>query len=93
LPELSVQTKSKRGQQWPIAQLQFHDLKDSFTIQFPEAEGVWLEKILNQCQINHPQKMKLADMQAAYEQEFENFELFWQSKPLKTLRAVGLVCL
>jgi hypothetical protein len=93
LPELSLQTKSKRGQQWTITQLQFHDLKDSFAIQLPEAEGVWLQKILRKCQINQLQKMKLADMQVSYEQEFENFELFWQSKPLKTLRSVGLVCL
>ena len=93
LPELSLQTKSKRGQHWTVAQLQFHDLKDSFSIQLPENEGVWLHKMLSQCQISQPQKMKIANMQAAYEQEFENFELFWQSKPLKTLRSVGLVCL
>lgn len=93
LPEVSMQTKLKRGQQWTMAQLQFHDLKDSFTIQLAENEGIWLQKTLNQCQINQTQKMKLAEMQASYEQEFENFELFWQSKPLKTLRSVGLVCL
>jgi hypothetical protein len=93
LPELSLQTKSKRGQQWAMAQLQFHDLKDSFSIQLPEAEGVWLQKMLSQCQINQPQKIKLADMQDSFEQEFENFELFWQSRPLKTLRSFGLVCL
>jgi hypothetical protein len=93
LPELSLQTKSKRGQQWAVAQLQFHDLKDSFSIQLPEAEGVWLQKMLSQCQINQSQKIKLADMQDSFEQEFENFELFWQSKPLKTLRSFGLVCL
>jgi hypothetical protein len=93
LPELSWQTKSKRGQQWEIAQLKFHDLKDSFTIQLSKEEGLWLKNVLAQCQIHQPQKMKLADMQFSYEQEFENFELFWQSKPLKTLRSLGLVCL
>lgn len=93
LPELSLQTKSKRGQQWTSAQLRFHDIKDSFTIQLPEQEGIWLANILEQCQVKHPQKLRFGAMQAAYETQFENFELFWQSKPLKTLRSVGLICL
>jgi hypothetical protein len=93
LPEVSMQTKSKRGQQWEVAQLKFHDLKDSFTIQLSKEEGLWLQKVLDQCQIHQPQKVKLADLQLDFDMQFENFELFWQSKPLKTLRSVGLVCL
>ena len=93
LPEVSMQTKSKRGQQWEVAQLHFHDLKDSFTIQLSKEEGLWLQKVLDQCQIHQPQKVKLADLQLDFDMQFENFELFWQSKPLKTLRSVGLVCL
>jgi hypothetical protein len=92
-PEVSMQTKSKRGQQWEVAQLKFHDLKDSFTIQLSKEEGLWLQKVLVQCQIHQPQKVKLADLQLDFDMQFENFELFWQSKPLKTLRSVGLVCL
>lgn len=92
LPEVSMQTKSKRGQQWDVAQLKFHDLKDSFTIQLSKEEGLWLQKVLAQCQIHQPQKVKLADLQLDFDLQFENFELFWQSKSLKTLRSVGLVC-
>jgi len=93
LPEVSMQTKSKRGQQWEVVQLKFHDLKDSFNIQLSKEEGLWLQKVLAQCQIHQPQKVKLADLQLDFDIQFENFELFWQSKPLKTLRSVGLVCL
>ena len=93
LPEVSMQTKSKRGQQWDVAQLKFHDLKDSFAIQLSKEEGLWLQKVLGECQIHQPQKVKLADLQLDFDLQFENFELFWQSKPLKTLRSVGLVCL
>ena len=93
LPEVSMQTKSKRGQQWELTQLIFHDVKDSFTIQLSKEEGLWLQKVLAQCQIHQPQKVKLADLQLDFDLQFENFELFWQSKPLKTLRSVGLVIL
>ena len=93
LPEVFIQTKSKRGQQWEVAQLKFHDVKDSFSIQLSKEEGLWLQKVLAQCQIHQPQKIKLADLQLDFDMQFENFELFWQSKPLKTLRSVGLVIL
>ena len=92
-PIISIQTKIKRGQQYKNAQLQFHDLTQSFSIQLPEEEGIWLAALLLKCSAAQRQKIKFGEIQKEYEQQFENFELFWQSKPIQTLQSVGLVCL
>jgi hypothetical protein len=92
-PAAEYFTKSKKGNSWEMASLTFHDKKQSFTIQTNKREGEWLVSILDQIHISNEKVYTFAEVKADFEIEMENFELFWYSKPVNTLREFGLLVL
>jgi len=86
-------TKSKKGNSWEMASLTFHDKKQSFTVQTNRSEGEWLVSILEKVHISNEKVYTFAEVKADFEIEMENFELFWYSKPVNTLREFGLLVL
>jgi hypothetical protein len=90
-PVVSHFTKNKKGRRFEMAALVFHDKKESFTIQTPAPEGQWLATFI--------EKIALAEKPTTFaqaKQSFEaagldNFEPFWYSKPVTTLRDYGLL--
>ncbi|MFW0715264.1 B12-binding domain-containing radical SAM protein [Pedobacter sp. N23S346] len=92
-PEAEYFTKTKKGNSWEIATLTFHDKKQTFTIQTNKNEGEWLVSILQKIRVASDQTYSFQDVKADFEQEMENFELFWYSKPVNTLREFGLLVL
>ncbi len=86
-------TKSKKGNTWEMASLTFHDKKETFAIQTNKKEGEWLTAILNKISVSNEKVYTFQEVKADFEQEMENFELFWYSKPINTLRAYGLLVL
>ncbi|PWS29110.1 radical SAM protein [Pedobacter yonginense] len=92
-PSSEYFTKTKKGNSWEMATLTFHDKKQSFSIQTNKAEGVWLTSILDKLHVSKEKVYSFADIKADFETEMENFELFWYSKPINTLREFGLLTL
>ena len=91
-------TKSKKGNSWQMTALTFHDKKESFTIQTDKKEGEWLVKTLEKISIHTIPTMGIRgltfqEIKTDFESNFEDFELFWYSKPLNTLRDFGLLVL
>lgn len=86
-------TKSKKGNSWEMASLTFHDKKQTFTIQISKNEGKWLTSILEKIHISNEKVYSFAEVKSDFEAEMENFELFWYSKPINTLREFGLLVL
>ena len=86
-------TKSKKGNSWEIMILTFNDKKESFTIQTNKLEGEWLISILDRISIFKTKTMSFQDIKTDFEKQLENFELFWYSKPMNTLRKFGLLVL
>jgi len=86
-------TKSKKGNSWEIASLIFHDKKQSFTVQANKKEGEWLVSVLDKIHISNEKVYTFSEVKADFESEMENFELFWYSKPINTLREFGLLVL
>ena len=86
-------TKSKKGNSWEIMILTFNDKKESFTIQTNKLEGEWLISILDRISIFNTKTMSFQDIKTDFEKQLENFELFWYSKPMNTLRKFGLLVL
>ncbi|MBC6109367.1 B12-binding domain-containing radical SAM protein [Pedobacter fastidiosus] len=86
-------TKSKKGNSWEIASLTFHDKKQTFSIQTSKGEGEWLTSILEKIHISNEKVYIFAEVKADFETDLENFELFWYSKPINTLREFGLLVL
>jgi hypothetical protein len=86
--------KSKKGNSREMAKLIFHDKKESFTLQVDKKEGEWLSAILQQISAGNLKIHTLQQVKTDFENTgLENFELFWYSKPINTLRNSGLLVL
>jgi radical SAM superfamily enzyme YgiQ (UPF0313 family) len=93
-PALSFFTKSKKGKQWELAELKFYDNKSSFSIQLPKDQAEWLIKILLRVNPDHKDLMTYQKIKEDFESALEqDFEPFWYSKPINTLRQNGLLVL
>jgi Radical SAM superfamily len=92
-PFVETFTKSKKGNSWEMLSLTFHDKKESFTIQTNKAEGEWLVTTLEKTNVSNPKSYSFQDLKIDFETHLENFELFWYSKPVNTLREFGLLVL
>ncbi len=91
-------TKSKKGTSWQMMTLTFHDKKETFTIQTVKNEGEWLVEMLEKISVrNIPPSgvrgLTFQELKSDFEIHLENFELFWYSKPVNTLREFGLLVL
>jgi hypothetical protein len=90
-PTASSFTKSKKGSSWEIQTLTFYDKKENFSVQLPKQEGEWLIETLEKIKVSNPKICSFQEIKADFETYFENFELFWYSKPMLTLRSFGLL--
>ncbi|MFE3847493.1 B12-binding domain-containing radical SAM protein [Flavobacterium sp. LB3P45] len=86
-------TKSKKGNSWEMMTLTFHDKKESFTLQTGKKEGEWLIEILLKISVSNAKICTFHEIKSDFEIHLEDFELFWYSKPIKTLREFGLLVL
>lgn len=91
-PALNYFTKNKKGRTFEMASLTFHDKKESYTIQVNKEQGEWLVAILQLLSVNTDNKpMSFQQVKQNYEAAgLEDFELFWYSKPVNTIRDYGL---
>lgn len=92
-PFVEYFTKSKKGNHWEMMTLTFHDKKEPFSIQTDKNTGEWLVKILQKISVSNTKIYILQEIKTDFESELENFEIFWFSKPIKTLREFGLLVL
>ena len=92
-PSVESFSKSKKGQTWEMMSLTFHDKKESFVIQTNKAEGEWLVQILQKTTISNTKNYTFQEVKADFETQLDDFELFWYSKPVNTLREFGLLVL
>ena len=92
-PSVDYFTKSKKGNSWDMMSLTFHDKKESFTIQTNKQEGEWLVAILDKIAVASTKVFTFQEIKADFESNLEDFELFWHSKPINTLREFGLLVL
>lgn len=86
-------TKSKKGHSWEMTSLTFHNKKESFTIQTNKKEGEWLISMLQKIAVSNEKVYTFSEVKNDFEKDMENFELFWYSKPVNTLRESGLLVL
>ncbi|AOC95692.1 Radical SAM superfamily protein [Flavobacterium anhuiense] len=92
-PATEIFTKSKKGRSWEMMSLTFHDKKESFNIQTNKEEGEWLTSILSKIAVSGSKNYTFQEVKNDFETELEDFELFWYSKPINTLREFGLLVL
>ncbi|WP_435353955.1 B12-binding domain-containing radical SAM protein [Emticicia sp. SJ17W-69] len=77
-----------------VANLTFHDKKETFSIKLNQAQGDWLAEILDKISPKNVKVYTLQEVKAHYEAAgLEDFELLWYNKPVNTLKDFGLLAL
>ena len=84
----SMQTKFING--FPFEEYK----KEIFSVQMNRQEGDWFLNLIGKISIENSKLHSFLQIKEDYEQKgLEDFELFWHSKPLKTLKSFGLLVL
>jgi hypothetical protein len=91
VPEVKVYTKSKKGSSWQMMELTFQSKTDLFQIALESTKATWLLRTLEKASKIEKSLMTLQEIKSNYEMNFEDFELFWYSKPIFHLRQNGLI--
>ncbi|WP_419210901.1 B12-binding domain-containing radical SAM protein [Maribacter sp. X9] len=91
-PTVIERIKTKKGTTWQQLELQFHTKTDAYQFTTDKENGQWLLDILKKAT---PDKKALTfkQVQTDFENDFEDFELFWYSKSVRGLREHGLLVL
>ncbi|WP_298115182.1 radical SAM protein [Flavobacterium sp.] len=92
-PTSETFTKSKKGSSREMTKLTFHDKTETFDISLEKDKADWLVTTLEKVSVYKDSKFTFSQLKLDFETHFENFELFWYSKPLATLRDFGLLVL
>ncbi len=92
-PRTEIFSKYKKGNTWEMMRLVFHDRTESFEVTVEKEKGEWLLKIFDWLNVKNGKKVTFAQLIADYETQLNDFELFWYSKSIQTIRAFGLLAL
>ena len=100
--QIEIFTKSKKGKSfgssqklvsWEMMKLIFHNKTQTYDISVNAEEGKWLVNTLEKISVYSDNKMTFSQLKSDFEQQFDDFELFWYSKPIMTMRQFGLLTL
>ena len=93
-PTLEITTKSKKGNTWEIASLTFRSRRETLNIKVDKEKGTWLAEILPLLSVDNMKTYTMQEVRSHYEAAgLEDFELFWDNKPVNGLYKVGLLVL
>ncbi|MEL7148174.1 MAG: radical SAM protein, partial [Bacteroidota bacterium] len=91
-PLVFEEEKKRRGK--PQVSMEFFSGNHHSSIRLDQEIGEWLYAFLQDITVSDEGKPSTyGEMKAQYEAEFGDFEPFWCSKPVATLRQVGLIIL
>ncbi|MDO6605350.1 B12-binding domain-containing radical SAM protein [Arenibacter palladensis] len=93
MPIVETITKSKKGHSWKLLKMTFHDKSSSISITVDKEQGEWLRNTLANMLAAHEKFHTFGQLKTDFESQFDNFELFWYSKPIQTLKSHGLLTL
>lgn len=90
-PLVEFFTKSKKGNSWEMATLTFHENTNVFSINLEKEKAVWLLETIDEISIHSEKNLTFNQLKAKYELDFDDFELFWYSKPMQILKEHGTI--
>ncbi len=91
-PAVEHITKSKKGNSWEMTSLTFQDRKEKYSISVGREQGDWLADMLSKLSITNAKTYTLQEVMDSYRDAgLEDFELFWDNKPVNTLHKMGLL--
>lgn len=91
-PKTETIIKSKKGNQWELLLLTFETKRETIQIRVDADQGKWLANILKTVSLSNQKILTRQEVKADYENAgLEDFELFWDNKPVNTLYKAGLL--
>jgi hypothetical protein len=92
MPTTTIVQRAKKGSKWEEMNLRFETNKNSISIQVDPEKGKWFMQLLSTINLEASTGMPLVDIKADYTAAgLEDFDLFWDNKPINTLHKVGLL--
>jgi radical SAM superfamily enzyme YgiQ (UPF0313 family) len=91
-PTCEYYSQSKKGMQREMATLVFASKTSELQIQLLKTHADWLIPMLEKLSISQPKTYTLKEVMDDYEAAgLEDFELFWDNKPMNTMSKMGLL--
>ncbi len=91
-PLIEYFIKSKKGNSWEMATLTFHEKTNVFSINLEKNKAIWLLETIDELALHKNNKaLNFNDLKSKYELNFDDFELFWFSKPMQLLKVNGVL--
>ncbi len=83
--------KKTRAGAFEYTRLTFHLKTNIVKIELERDQADWLMKIFAENSTDNPKKITLQQLKTHFEEQFEDFELFWFSKPIQQLKENGVI--
>lgn len=83
--------KSKKGYSWEMTSLTFHLNTNILKIELKQKLAAWLTESMLRYSIKNGSQITLHQLKNDFEEQFENFEMFWFSKPVQQLKENGII--
>ena len=91
MPSTNVLTVTKKGKSRTMLQFTLHNKLKSSNILFEPLKGEWLVKRVQEMCLDKP--IRFSQFKMDYEEQFDDFDIFWFSKPMSDLKDCGLLVL
>ncbi|MBD3903914.1 radical SAM protein [Chryseobacterium sp. Ch-15] len=83
--------KTKKQNSWTYTRITFHLRTNIVKVELEQEKADWLIKISAENTFENPKCITLQQLKVNFEQDFEDFELFWFSKPMQQLKENGII--
>jgi radical SAM superfamily enzyme YgiQ (UPF0313 family) len=90
-PQIENFTKTKKGKTFELTKLTFHLNTNIVKIELEKEKADWLIKTFKTNTLQNSTKLTLQQLKCNFEEQFEDFELYWFSKPMQQLKDNGIV--
>jgi hypothetical protein len=92
MPTSTIVTRTKKGSKWEEMNLRFETNKNTISIHVDPDKGKWFMQLLSTIHVEASNGLPLADIKADYiAAGLEDFDLFWDNKPINNLHKAGLL--
>jgi hypothetical protein len=93
-PSFEIATKSKKGNTWEVCNASFISKQGKTTAQLTAGQGQWLQQVLPTLHLAENKPTAISELKKQYEEVVgDDFEMFWDSKPMQQLKHFGLLTL
>ncbi|MFC7347108.1 B12-binding domain-containing radical SAM protein [Chryseobacterium zhengzhouense] len=83
--------KTKKQNSWAYTRITFHLKTNIVKIDLEQEKADWLIKIILENTFENPKRITLQQLKVNFEENFDDFELFWFSKPIQQLKENGII--